>query len=412
MTAAGGAPGKHPTLTLDALRDAVGRDAAIRRVQRLQSVGGPGDKVFPPTYPGDKVKGAGKKPPPRHIFETRRLNGQDVRCVLIDSVQSQANRLEGALLIAVGEGRITVPYVAVDFTGQVADGTDVSDLGQITSLDAPHRIFDAIIRDSRLDDQNFTDTAEYKELLKAKPTNSLPVFKLSPTSLVFGVWNSTGDGGGLGAKFTRCVVSEIVGVGAVEGQRGAVRIDPLGIRSSARVKGGPLDWQPASDREKGSVAPSEINHSNIISSVAPGGTAIDHAVQTTVISCAGLRRLQFPGIVDQAAGHAALAALALVAITEADRAGYALRSRCDLVCEGRAAFEIVHPDGESESISLDADAAGALLTDAVRAAREAGFPWSEVPIRLVPQPKLLALVALSRAKALQGESEVEDAAEA
>ncbi len=40
-------------LTLDALKEAVEEDAAIRRVQRLQPVGGPGDKLFPPTYPGE-----------------------------------------------------------------------------------------------------------------------------------------------------------------------------------------------------------------------------------------------------------------------------------------------------------------------------------------------------------------------
>lgn len=33
------------------LRDAAGRNAAIRRVRRLQPAGGPGDKIFPPTRP-------------------------------------------------------------------------------------------------------------------------------------------------------------------------------------------------------------------------------------------------------------------------------------------------------------------------------------------------------------------------
>ena len=36
-------------LTLDALREAAAKDSAIRRVRRLQPVGGPGDKTFPPT---------------------------------------------------------------------------------------------------------------------------------------------------------------------------------------------------------------------------------------------------------------------------------------------------------------------------------------------------------------------------
>ncbi len=41
-------------LTLDALKEAVEKDAAIRRVRRLQLAGGLGDKIFPPTYPGER----------------------------------------------------------------------------------------------------------------------------------------------------------------------------------------------------------------------------------------------------------------------------------------------------------------------------------------------------------------------
>jgi CRISPR-associated protein Csb1 len=101
------------TLTLDRLRGAVAKDAAIRRVQKLQPVGGPGDKIFPPTYPGER-----STDPARHVFETRRLDGKDVRCVLIDSVQSQANRLEEALLAAMRAGRVAMPYITVEFKGQ------------------------------------------------------------------------------------------------------------------------------------------------------------------------------------------------------------------------------------------------------------------------------------------------------
>jgi hypothetical protein len=46
------------TISLEQLRTAVGRDAAIRRVQKLQPVGGPGDKIFPPTYPGERTNDA------------------------------------------------------------------------------------------------------------------------------------------------------------------------------------------------------------------------------------------------------------------------------------------------------------------------------------------------------------------
>jgi len=44
------------------LQRAVAEDAALRRRQRLQPAGGPGDKIFPPTYPGE---GRATSPPGR-----------------------------------------------------------------------------------------------------------------------------------------------------------------------------------------------------------------------------------------------------------------------------------------------------------------------------------------------------------
>jgi CRISPR-associated protein Csb1 len=96
---------------------AVEEHAALRRRQILQPVGGKGDKIFPPTYP---ERGAG----PKHVFERRRIDGAEVWCVLVDSVQSQANRLEEALLSAVREEAITLPYVTVDFSGKEPRGAD------------------------------------------------------------------------------------------------------------------------------------------------------------------------------------------------------------------------------------------------------------------------------------------------
>lgn len=395
------------TLTRERLSEVVAKDAAIRRVQRLQPAGGAGDKVFPPTYLGE-----GPNAPPRHVFETRRINGQDVRCVLLDSVQSQANRLEEALRDAMREGRLRLPHLVVDFSGKRAEvhhqEYDLSDIGQITVLDAPHRIFDAIIRDSEYNSTQFPSSEVGKRLQTAKPQNALAVFEVSPTALLFGVWNSHGEGGGLGAKFARCLVSEIVGVNAAEGWRTSSRLDPLGIRAGIRVQGGPLDWEVAQDNARRPSRPSGIGHSNIAPEVTKGGVTVDYALHTAVISCAGLRRLRFPGTSDENAGRTVLAALGLTALTLQDEAGYALRSRCNLVCDGRAPFEVVRSDGTTESFDMSAQEALSVFQEAVDKAREAGFPWNEEPIRLTPQKKLVELVAISRAKGLAGELETEE----
>ena len=61
------------------------------------------------------------------------------------------------------------------------------------------------------------------------------MYRHCPTALVFGVWDSTGPKGGLGAKFQRCLVSEIVGFDVVAGVKTASRIDPAGIEKRGGV---------------------------------------------------------------------------------------------------------------------------------------------------------------------------------
>jgi CRISPR-associated protein Csb1 len=397
------------------LQEAVASAAAIRRRQRLQPAGGPGDKIFPPTYPGE-----GKDDPARHVLERRRIGDKELHCVLIDSVQSQANRLEEALLAAAEAGRIRLPRLVVDFPG-----AGLNSVGAISSLQAPHRIFDAILRDSRLNGVDFRESDLGTALKKATPKDATAILQACPTSLLFGVWNSTGDGGGLGAKFARAIVSEVIGVdvpveetgnrrtgeGTIRtaARRTGSRIDPLGIISSVEVFKVRSGW--GTDRSKlakdaKAVRPSEINHGNIRPDVGAFGVTCDYAQQTLVITLAGLRRLRFGG--DAARDHAArtyLAALGLCAALEGDRAGYALRSRCDLVPEdGLAPLELIGFDGLTTTIDLDADGAAALHEQAFDAAVQAGFTLDPAPVILQPQAKLVELVRRSQDKALNDEA--------
>lgn len=409
-------------LTRARLEQAVVEDAAIRRVRRLQPTGGPGDKLFPPTYPGE-----GTNDPPRHAFERRRIDGQNVLCVVLDSVQSQANRFEEALQQERAAGRVAVPIVGVDFSAY----PDVADLGAITTLDAPHRIFDATIRDAELPATNgtgtvFRDSPPGRRLLAATPQRARALFELAPTALLFGAWNSTTGTGNLGARFPRCLVSEIIGIGVatepeVDTRSGAVqeqpsgvrvssRIDPLGIRAAVRLykpKGGDWTLDPPPG-QKAAAKPSDVNHSNIAPSVAHLGVSVDVACQTVVLSLAAVRRLQF-GENGQAATPAAnqaawtaLAALGLVAVLAQDRQGYFLRSRCDLVPEpdAHAVLTLVHADGTAEPVELTLAAAEELLRAAVEAARAQDLAWDEAGVVLRPQDKLVGLIRRSRQLAL------------
>src|SRR5207302_3219879 len=80
------------------LQAAGGGTVAIRSITKLEPAGGNGDKVLPPTYEG----GA-------YAFESRRIDGREVDTVLLDSVQSQANRFEDALLEAHRAKRLQLP---------------------------------------------------------------------------------------------------------------------------------------------------------------------------------------------------------------------------------------------------------------------------------------------------------------
>ena len=412
-------------LDLQVLRNAIRDDAAFRRLRRLQPVGGRGDKIFPPTYPGED-----RNDPPRHVFERRRVDDGEVWCVLVDSVQSQANRLEETLLAAAEEadfdGPVPLPYVTVDFRG-----AGLEPLERITSLDAPHRVYDAILRDSLLDGAAFMQSPEGRSLAAAKPADATALLELSPTALLFGAWHSQGEGGGLGAKFSRALVSEIMAIGTpvesrpgevsprTAGRRTGSRIDPLGILKGVAIFQSAeteRDWTPWPDRaaqtkgkpvlfsrKKNAKAgrPSVINHGNVRPEVKALGVTCDHAEHRATITLAGLRRLRFGGGERDTAGRTLVVSLGLLALVEQDARGYALRSRCDLVCDGDAPFELVHADGSTTTLKLDRATARALYREAYEGAEKAGFRFRS--LTLEPQEKLVEIVRRSRELALEGE---------
>lgn len=432
-------------MELHELIQMVGADAALRRRQRLQPAGGPGDKIFPPTYPSEVKNG-----PPEHIYERRRVAGSDepVWCVLVDSVQSQANRLEECLRDVIADG-VAIPHVVVDFSGSELVGVKA-----VTSFDAPHRVYDAILRDSLHDGRPFLskDSAVGRRLLEASMSDASALLEVSPNALLFGAWNSTGQGGGLGARFARCLTSEIVAVGVpVEGvdwhrsdteesrgrrsiavvrtaaRRPGSRVDPLGISKKVPIYQSAVDataWTPresdaATDKGKPVLFPAGpgkkpgraalINHGNIPPNVVPLGITCGHLEHTVVLGFAALRRLRFGGSMEKdAAGRAYVAALGLLAMAEQDARGYALRSRCDLVCEGKAGLEVVCQDGTTCPVTLDRQGARALYEKAAAAAGSAGFTLASEPLRLTPQPKLVQIVRASQELALRGAGEGAD----
>ncbi len=427
-------------LTLTKLQEAVRSGAAIRSRIALQPAGGEGTKVFPPTYAGAV-----------YATEKRRLPGYEnpVDCVLLDSVQSQANRMEEALQQAIDCERfaaagVQLPLVEVDFTS-FFPGTEkvealrlIEPLGKVTSLQAPHRIVDAILRDSVVEDDKKPfrakaekDESEFgKRLRRVSAKNATALFELCPTALLLGMWDSTGPKGGLGTKFERAMVSEIVGINGVSGVRTSSRIDPLTIQleagpvyrtDDAQAAAWTLDPSKAM-QEKGSPVkvgkegkPSEVNHGNIKPDLKDkkgqpfhGGFTITSAEQTIVLSFPALRRLRFPldGIPDPKVDDAArtvLAALGLCAAVLAAEAGLDLRSRCLLWPTAPLTWELLGKPGQIEKdLTLEADDAIQLFKESVDAAtsKAIGLPWRKESLRLIPSDELVKLVVVSQRLAL------------
>ena len=404
-----------PNMGFEQLLSAVDGDAvALRSTTTLQPAGGIGDKIFPPSY---AVEDRAKH---KYAVETRRLeDGTEATSVLLDSIASQANRAELALLEGYRQQELSFPVPYVNF----GEHKNLAGYDKLTVLETPHRIADAIFRDSLLEGKLFRFSDVGKAITDATPRNATALFRYSPTSLLFGMWDSTGLKGGLGSKFQRAYVSEIVGHGAVTGSKVKSRLDPLQIDKvaeedrvfnangdelwtdktdkAAKDKNGKLEYASRGSDKGKPGQPAKINHGNIAPSIdsRAGGVTVSKAVQTMVLSFATLRKLHFQGhgTVAESAARAAIAALGIAAIVYQRKADFDLRSRCLLIPTGPMRLEMLYRDGTSDEVAeMSVKDAASLLAKAATHAKKTGIGWEEKEIILEPAPKLIELITRSR----------------
>lgn len=378
----------------DVLLRALNSGSAFRQVKRLLPAGGSTDKLFPPTYSESK-----------YAYETRRTdNGTTITTVLLDSVQSQANRMESALLDAVKAGSVNLPLLYVDFSNEF------SDIGKVSTLEAPHRIADAIFRESSLQGKKFRDTDIGKAFIGSSIRDATGLFHYCPHALTFGQWDSTGPNG-MGNKFQRTIVSEIIGVNAQEGKQTSSRIDPVLHSNPSIYETADGGWTANPDeavKDKGKPKKyqkkvSEINLGNIPPTInnLGGGVTIDYALQTTVISLPAIRKLHFPlggkeNDEINTKARAVVLALGIAGMAHATDKGYDLRSRCLLLPDGDSTIELISGNGPAEKFYLDSTAADLILNRTIDEAKHAGLPWMGGNIILEPDSKLLELIKRSR----------------
>lgn len=373
-------------LALEQLQQKVTGDefALARIITTYQPGGGPGSRVFPPTFP------TSRDDPSPYLLESRVRDGEQRRAVVLDQVASQANRVEEGLSHAWENGAVRLPMLRLTHDGAASV--------VITGLEAPHRAFDAYWRDSLLDGVKFDRTDLGKSIQASSMADATALLKYDPCTLTLGGWNSHRKG--RQAKFPRVYASEIVGWDPVEGSRKAGRMDPLNLVGSRRGEGDEWDYSSSSDKTaKGKL--SEIGHGNIAPNPAHGGVTITEATRFATLSITALNRIEFgsASTVAQASARVLLAALALVG----DRLAFGgpgvwLRSGCELVVENES-LEWIGRGGIVESFALSRDGAARLYNDALDAALEAGVQLELDPVDLKPSPALSKAIDFSLTKA-------------
>ncbi len=426
-------------LTYDEFRAGVAGDAVgIRCRTVLQPLGGRDDKVFPPTYgvpDNAETKYATEE---RYIHSENGGGGSVSRSVVLDSVASQANRFELALLEAIRRGELAAPVTSVDFRSI----PELAGLDRISDYEAPHRIFDALLRDSYDGEHLFRNGPVGRTVTEARTRDAAGLYHHSPHTLVFGGWDSTGPRGARGARYERAITSEIVASGIEVGVKTASRIDPAGIE----LRAGPLFQAPdgtwtlnpdEAERDAGQPKllgakdtkdagrqgtreagrPSQANLGNVTPSIDPraGGVTAQEITGTTVLSLIQLRRLRFPAALDgspfddhrrreaEVTARTALAALGLTATVLAFEQGFDLRSRCVLVTARPVTFEAVARDGTVLPFDLSSTDALKLAAEAADRAAAAGMPWRAGEVSLRPADRLVELIRRSDVLTASGE---------
>lgn len=284
-------------------------------------------------------------------FETRYIDGEAARVVLIDSKQSQLNRAEAAIMQDIRAEHPVMrklPRIEVTYEN---DGKSIT----YTDLELPHRFADGHIRAGEIDGQAATAHEKYRAVRNSTPADLSALLDTAPAAAVFGGWDSLRKKNQL--RLRSALVGEIIGVLADQARsgeaqlsrRGGARVDPLemSVRLSAadmeqlvKSQEGELSDKFVSKRRediKKAKKDTALSGSVLgLGGIPPqlealGGVACQKIIRSWVLSFATLRQLRF-GKNEEAniAARALLAALGLSAIARAEQELY-LRANCDLV---------------------------------------------------------------------------------
>ena len=322
------------------VRNAAAEAAGISVSATLSALAG-SSHVLPPTY---------ADAPHKHNMTEPDAHGV-AAWVSIDSAASFANRMEDQLKRA----DFGLDPLRVNVAGRT-----------LSTLQIPHRAYDAILRDSSLQGESFRNTAIGQAVIAACPADASALLRYDPAVLLFGGWDSTGLRGNKGQerKWPAAVSVEIYGTNATPIHRAGGRLDPLGITLDAgRVIREGASYRLVPEGEKappGAERPSEINHGNIAPTISPKGVLAEKIKLSGALSLSRLRRYHFGGNAEKdLAARTVLALMAIYGIAAVIEDGLDLRRDCELVADSVA--WAIRRTGSSEPLAVTvADARQAL----------------------------------------------------
>ncbi len=338
----------------------------------LNPVNGSGH-IYPSTYANSK---SGE--PSNHNFTGYNKNTGEFLLVEVDSVGSFANRIEAELYKLE-----MLPDITTNVNGI-----------ELSAMELPHRIYDAILRDSDLDGTPWRKSDIGQELLSSDIKDATTLYKYAPSVILFGGWDSHGGDVVHGVKLARSVACEIwAGPGTI-GNHNTQRIDPLSIPKTSEkyhlIDGALSLAKDNKDKDaKDAKKPSELGHGDVPSSSSKG-VFVEQINFNGHISITRLNRYQFPDENGDTTPERNQAAVNV--LIEAAKLGIArvldsldLRSGCDLYTESRQC-ELIYADGTKEAIELSSSTDA--LESAIEIAKENGLSFSENPVKLTANKEL------------------------
>lgn len=368
------------------------RALTLEDLKRAATVGGPNSLTerteLVPAGGRDAIVAPAKYAGPTYVFETRYVDGEPKRTVLIDSKNSQANRLEETITTAIRDGAGvlgTLPHIKVTYA---------EDTGKKDFLDTelPHRAFDAHVRIGEVEDVD-----RYMGARNSSLDNLRPLFDLSPDTVFFGGWDSTRSKNQL--RIPSAMVGEIYGVLADQDNdgrnivhRAGARVDPVSASVTfkdtdlQKIVDSSLDLSDATrdkflgkgkdkkEKGKGSII--------VVGAIPPKTDALDGVatsgiVRLHVLSFAILRSFHFGGDVESDIAIRALIAAALLRAMAGSNAELNLRANCILNEADAPRTVLDERFGKKEELEpLTIDSTEELLSQAYEYAHKvAGVDW-------------------------------------